>query len=440
MKTTWQASWSPSKTYPKLESHIAADVAIVGGGITGITLAYFLARAGKKVVVIEQGTLGESSTTAYTTAFLTYEVDTELQDLERMFGAKKADLVWQSGKDAIQSIEYIIREESIDCEFMRCDEYLFAAKQEEWQTIEQEATHAQKAGYPLKIKNDPHKPEDELPFPNAGYVVIPNQAKFHPLKYIDGVRRAAEKHGAIFFENTEVSSIEGNRPAIVYTKEGKGSVTAMWITIATYNPFNQPHELFAKKGTYDSYIYELSIPRGALPEGLYLDGENPYHYFRVDAAPPSAAAAGSSGEYRNMNRDRFIIGGEDHRAEIRMDPKKNFAALLAYAKHILGDQPFEIVTKWTGPILETLDGLPLIGSYSRKYPNRLVATGFSGNGMTYSMVAAVILSDHILNKHSPYADLYDPKRHYPAYRLWLKFRDYAEELIHGALKNFFRKA
>ena len=199
MHTTWQKTWTASKKYPALNRDIRADVVIVGGGIAGITSAYLLAREGKKVVVIEKGSLGESSMTSYTTAFITYQIDTRLQDLKKIFGTRRADLVWMSGKDAIDAIEKIVKEESIDCEFVRCPMYVFGAKEFNWISIETEARHAQSAGFPVEVK----KHANHLPFHYVGYMSIPNQAKFHPLKYADGLRCAAEKHGALFFEDTE---------------------------------------------------------------------------------------------------------------------------------------------------------------------------------------------------------------------------------------------
>lgn len=405
------------RLYAPLTEDIQADVVIVGGGLTGSTLAYLLGKSGKKVVVLEKRNLAES-TTAYTTAFLTYQIDTNLQDLQKMFGNKSAKLIWQSHQEAIQEIAKIISDEGIDCEFAYCPEYVFANSREEYPSLVKEARSAQTMGFPIVLRED-----GILPFHNDGYYVVPNQAKFHPLKYADTLRqRAEQKFGVRFFENTEALEIEGQNPVRVKTKDG--SVVADFAVVATYNPFHKPASLFGKKGMYMTYIYELSIPRGILPEGLYIAGDNPYHYFRVD---------------KSSGRDRMIIGGEDHRREIPIDEEKNFAALLSYAEKIIG-QDYVITGRWKGGILETWDGLPFIGEYSHKHSQILVATGFSGNGMTYAMVAAQILHDHILGMHGPYAHLYDPKRGYSFRALEVKGSDYIEELFNGAVKNMFKSS
>lgn len=417
MKTTWQRTWQSPIIYPTFRGDVHADAVIVGGGITGITTAYLLAKAGKKVIVLEKGSLSQSSTTAYTTAFLTYEIDTDLQDLQKMFGIRWGSRVWQSGNEAIDTMEAIIREEKIDCDFMRCPQYIYANSIEQFKSIEEEAIEGKKIGFPIEMPA-----REKLPFRNAGYIVLPNQAKFHPLKYSAGLRKAAEKYGALFFENSEVTDIEGKDPAVV--KTANGSVTAPWVLVATYKPFHKPMELFAKKGTYISYIIELSIPKNVLPEALFLDGENPYHYFRVD---------------KGEKEDRLIIGGEDHRKEIKMNPEKIYHLLMDYAERILGNDNYSLVTRWSGGIIETVDGIPLIGSYSNEFPNRLVATGFSGNGMTYSMVAAKIFRDQVLGVVDEYSNLYDPKRSYTVANLITKGRDYFEEFMHGAARNIFRR-
>ena len=429
MKTTWQRTLKDEESNdgdtPLLKDKVA-DVVIIGSGLTGSTLAYLLARKAFRVVVIEKGTMTESSNTAYTTAFLTSEIDTALQDLVKMFGERKAKAVWESGREAINAVEKIVNKLLIDCEFMRVPEFVFSSNPSEWEIVKKEAETAKKFSFEIEIKE---KHEGTLPFPNEGYIVIPNQAKFHPLKYGKGLKDEAKKLGVEFFENIEALGVGENGHGTIITRVKRDdknfSLRSKWVVIATHNPFNHPLELFAKTGTYTTYVLELSIPKGILEEGLYLDAHNPYHYFRVDRGA--------------LEKDRMILGGEDHRKEIKMDEEKNYAALFEFADQILTGHPYKEVTRWSGEIIETIDGLPYIGLYSRKHPNILVATGYSGNGMTYSMIAGKILADRILGGLNVYESLYDPARKYSATSFFIKFRDYAGEFFNGALKNIFRK-
>lgn len=214
----------------------------------------------------------------------------------------------------------------------------------------------------------------------------------------------------------------GNRKVTVST--GKGSVTADAAIMTTHRPMENPRSLFAKKGMYLSYVLEFEIPKGTLPEALYIDSMNPYHYFRVDTGSKA---------------DRLILGGEDHRMELPMESQKSYDALREYALNRFGQIPMKEVGRWKGPIYESVDGLAFIGRYSRKFKNRYIATAFSGNGLTYSMIAATIFHDCILGKKNPYAPIYDPLRPIRLKALILKTRDYLEIFAYGWLRNIWRR-
>src|SRR5690606_27399020 len=145
MITTW-TNVLPRKKRPVLDEKIEADVVIVGEGITGVTLAYLLSRSGKKVVVLEKGTM-RNGATAFTTALITYVVDTSLPKLVKMFDEDKAKQVWEAGRMAIDEIEEIIKNEKIPCGFMRCAAYLFATSDREYKTIREEADLGKRFGF-----------------------------------------------------------------------------------------------------------------------------------------------------------------------------------------------------------------------------------------------------------------------------------------------------
>ncbi len=124
--------------------------------------------------------------------------------------------------------------------------------------------------------------------------------------------------------------------------------------------------------------------------------KNPYHYFRIDRNQ------GPQDKY-----DRMIVGGEDNREEAEFNKQKNFNALKDYLKNTFGAQDYAITRKWNGPIMEPSDGLALIGEFK---PQQLLATAFSGNGMTYSLIAATIFKDIVLGKKNSLIKIYDPTR------------------------------
>lgn len=417
-ETTWLEDVSIEEKYPHLKEDASADVVVVGAGLAGTLTAYFLSKEGKRVILLDKGTL-ESSMTAYTTAFITYIIDTELTDLISMFGEEKAKGVWESSNEAIDLIEKIVREENIDCEFERTSEYMFALSSKETDELEKEYESSKKVGFKELRLHD----KNILPFKNEGCLEIQNQAKFHPIKFILGLREKFIKGQVDIFEKSEVVEIK-EREGSIYVKTKVASVQAGDVVICTYSPFNNPPELFAHKGMYTSYIFELAIPKGVLRNGLYLDLKNPYHYFRVDPKD---------------SYDRFILGGEDHRKELKLAPEKSFSALIEYFKNLFPDIKFEVKKKWSGGVLEPIDGLPYIGIFSKAHPHQFVATAFSGNGMQYSAVSAKIICDLILGRFNPYAHIYDAGRKTSLKAFTKKGLDFGGEFFGGAGKNFFRK-
>lgn len=413
--SSWE-SYAASRSYPALQADARADVVIIGGGLAGIITAYFLARAGVKTMLLEKDTLGSGATIA-TTAFITQVIDTDLTRLVAMFGEERSRGVWESGGAAIRALEKIIAAEHIACDFMRCPAYVYARTGREAGELEKEYRAAARIGCDTRLL-----PGGVLPFPAAAVWEIPGQAKFHPLKFLHGAAPAAAAAGAAIHEHTEAAGIEETPGrAIPVRTTGGAVVLADHVIVATYDPFNHPRELFLKKGMYASYAYEAAVPKGHFPEAIYMDNANPYHYFRIDA--------------EDIAHDRMIVGGEDHREDIPVDAEKNFRALEAYLAGIAGSAPYDIRRKWSGPILEPVDGLPFIGQYR---PRQYVATGFSGNGMTYAVIAGMMLRDLVTGKDNPWAAAYDPLRPMKIMRLARKGMDYAGEFMGGAMRNTFK--
>ncbi|MDP3963340.1 MAG: FAD-binding oxidoreductase [bacterium] len=410
--------YKPKKTgrpAPSLRGAHKADVVIIGSGLTGTTAAYLLSKAGADVTLITDETIG-NSTSAYTTGFITQSIDTNLADLEKMFGSENAGMIWQSGRDAIEHIEATAHEEEIACEFLRCPYYIYATNDTEYNRLMHEATSARMFGFEAYVRRD-----NRLPFPNGGYLELSAQAKFHALKYLAGLRAAARKYGVRVFDNTKAESIEeeGDR-FLVHVKNG--SAEAPWVLIATEYPFNNPWRLFARTGRYLTYIIESEIAKRRLPEALYQDVKNPYHYFRVDSG---------------KKRDRLIFGGEDHRHEIMIDQRKIFSALKEFMRTIVPDERLPIRTKWKWSIIEPIDGLPFIGPLGSGQP--YVATGYSGTGITMSRIAAEMFTDHVRGVRNPWTELYNPRRIPTLKQLLVKGLDYTGEFMGGAAKNMLRR-
>lgn len=416
-KTAWTKDIS-IKSYPQLDKNMEVDVAIIGAGITGVMVAYTLAKEGKKVAILEKNRIG-SDATHRTTAFITQSIDTDAKDLILIFGAEKARHIFDSHKRAIHHIESIVNREKIECDFERCSNYTYVNSEEQFESLTEEYMAMKELDLAATLF-----PAQAKGFNNFGYIELKNQAKFHPMKFIAGLLKAIEDEGGLIYEQTEASNIEESATPNVITKNGS-QIKANWVIAATYEPFGQPPGLFFKKGMYVSYILEGTLKKGIIPYGIYEDMENPYHYFRIDEI--------------NETNDGFLMGGEDHRADLPVNEEKSYKALEAYLEKTFLGTEYTITNKWNGPILEPSDGLALIGLY--KHPKIIHAIGFSGNGMTYAGITSLIANQLITGKLSTseydISALYAPSRALKAKPLLYKARDYTEELIKGAIKNTF---
>jgi glycine/D-amino acid oxidase-like deaminating enzyme len=418
MSISRNSLWLETKSstrYKPLDTTLEVDVAVVGGGITGVTAAYLLSQRGLSVALLEKETVARGAT-GWTTAMIIQYIDTELETLIDAFGHVTTKKIWDSGKMAIDTIERIAKREKINCEFIRSPYFVYASevKQKPLLTAEQKA--AKKIGVKLTFQ-----PSDHLAFQNIGSLVLPNQAKFHPVLYVDGLIKAAQKNGTSIYENTEVTNIEKQDQKIVLQTKN-GTVIAKDTIIATYNPIHAPLSLYFKKGTYTTYMIVAKIGKNIFEEAMYQDLENPYHYFRID---------------RKKSFDLIIAGGEDHRSQIPVSEKKSFRALEEYIKKVMNGREYTITHRWSGPILEPTDGLPSIGPLDD--PHILYATGFSGTGMTFGTIAAIILSDFIQGKKHDLYPIFSAKRKLQPKALFHKAWDYTEEFFGGAVKNTFRR-
>ena len=372
-----------------------------------------MSRSGKSVAVLDADRIGQGAT-HLTTAFITADIDTDNSDLIAMVGVERARHIWQSGEKAIDFIEQAVKKHGIDCEFKRIPLYIYANSNDELPDLKNEFEALKKMGVKALWR------KNSLSGLNSPAVIeIPNQAKYHPLKFLRGLAKQIIQKKGFIFEKTEVLDFKrvGSRFRAL-TKYG--TVTCDHLVIATHQPFKNPKEVFAKKGIYITYVMEAEAPKNKLKEGIYIDLQNPYHYFRVDP---------------QEKYDDIIFGGEDHRKEIKMDSRKNFTSLQEHFERAYGGK-YKIVKKWTGPIIESIDGLALIGEASK---NLYVATAFSGNGMTYAPIAGAIIRDLILNKKNSWIQLYDPKRLPNVKQLIQKSKDYVGEIFGGAVKNALRK-
>lgn len=383
--SVWQTT--TSSYLPQYESiHTQKfDVIIVGGGITGITTALMLQKAGKKCLVMEAQTLCYG-TTGGTTAHLNTLMDTPYSTMIKNFNLETATLIAEGAKKAIRDIQSNIMEYGIDCDFEECNAFLFAQNKKQVDELDTIFDACEKVN--LQVKYTSTLP---IPFECIKAMVVPHQAKFHPTRYVMALAEAFEKEGGIILENCRITHIDENNELINAESE-KGIFPCKHLIYATHIPpgINLLH---LRCVPYRSYAMAVQLANDAYPVDLTYDMEDPYHYYRTQVI---------DGE------KYFIAGGKDHKTGHESNTDAVFRNLENHLRKYFDTEA--ISHRWSSQYYEPADGLPYIGILPGHSENVLVATGFGGNGMIYSQMAADILSCKILQNENKLMDILSPSR------------------------------
>jgi glycine/D-amino acid oxidase-like deaminating enzyme/nitrite reductase/ring-hydroxylating ferredoxin subunit len=385
----WHQTFSiPSR--PALDRDLTTDVCVVGAGIAGLSVAYALARAGKKVVVVDLDQIGAGES-GRTTAHLSNELDDRYFRLEKARGEKDAQLACESHSAAINRIEETIRIVGIDCDFTRLDGYLFCAPGDSTKTLDEELEAAQRAGLSDAVL------VDRAPlrgFDTGAAIRFPMQGRFHVLKYLAGVADGIERAGGTIHGDTKVESIEGGSPAKVKTASGH-TITATDVVVCTNGAISDLVVTHAKQAPYRTLVVVLRVPKGSVTDALYWDTADPYHYVRLQPLDDAS--------------DALIVGGEDFKTAHDDDAGVRFERLERWARERFASAG-ERIGQWTGQCLEPNDYLAYIGPNPDGAKHVWLATGDSGMGMTHGTIAGILLEALITGKDHPWAKLYDPMR------------------------------
>ena len=387
-ESVWPAT-ATLPVYSPLRDDIHADVAIVGAGIAGLTTAYLLAQAGESVVVLDDGGIA-SGMTRVTTAHLTNALDDRYFEIERLHGQEGARLTADSHTAAIDKIEELVRKQKIDCGFERVHGYLFLAPGQEPRILDRELEAAHHAGLQGVSKLERAPLES---FDTGACLRFPNQAQFHPLKYLAALAQGIQQNGGLIFTHSHANSIEGGKPGRI--KVGERDVTADHVVVATNAPVNDLVAIHTKQAPYMSYVVGGRVPRGAVHKALYWDALDSYHYVRLAALDETS--------------ELLIVGGEDHKSGQADDTGERHGRLEAWARERF-PQMGALEYVWAGQVMETIDGLAFIGRNPLDKDNVYVVTGDSGMGMTHGTIAGMLLTDLILGIENPWTSLYDPSR------------------------------
>lgn len=419
-ESLWRKT-SSLPSYSALEADLTTDVLIAGAGITGITAAYALVRAGFKVAVVDAGKILDG-TTGYTTAKITSQHGLIYRQLVDHFGEEAARQYYDANEEALRYIVDTAQEHQIDCHLHREDAYLYADSEQQLADLKKEWEAYEQLGIPAEWT-------DTLPLPInvLGAIKMPNQARFHPLLYLKHMVDYISSHGGAFYELTTMAdkAEELEDGSLLLHTENGVKVTCRYAVSASHFPFYDGGGLyFTRLHAERSYVVALE-PETSFPGGMYINCGNPKRSLRAE-------------EWDGKNL--ILVGGENHKTGESDCTIKHYEALEQFGGSTFGAK--SIPYRWSAQDLITIDQVPYIGPVTSKHPRIFVATGFAKWGMTFGTLAALLITDLIKGKENKLADLFSPSRFKanPGLKnLVVQNADVAKELISGKVEQVHRK-
>jgi len=404
------------KDYEKLNSNINTEICVIGGGLTGLTTAYYLSKAGKKVVSLEKYKIG-SHTSGNTTAKITSQHGLFYKYLVDSLGVEQAKEYLYANEDAIKNIEKIINEENIQCDFERQDAYVFTQDIKELEKIEDEVDVVNKLGLKAEFVE-----KIEIPKEILGAIKFPNQAQFNPVKYMLGLSHSIEKYGGTIYENTKVVDVKKQGDEYLTITEDGQEVKSRYVVLASHYPFiNAPGFYFMKMYQVTSYLIAVDTASD-LFDGMYINSENPTKSFRT-------------AEYQGKRL--LIVGGMDHKTGAKIDLSNSYKNLEKVAKEMYPNS--KVLFRWNTEDCIPLDKIPYIGEFSTLMPNMYVATGYKKWGMTSSNVAANIISNRILGEENKYEKVFESTRLKPI-KNYEELGNIVKEVSYSLIINKLKKS
>lgn len=412
MESLWIETTKNKINLKSLEGDEETEVCIIGGGLFGLTTAYYLTKCGRKVIVLEKGKIG-SKVSGNTTGKITSQHDLFYAHLIDDYGEEYAKKYLEANEKAIENIKQIIKEEQIDCDFSMQKSYVYTTKEDEILEIQKEVEAVNKLGKKAKFVD-----KIDLPIKIKGAIEFDGQAQFHPRKYMLGLANSIIKQNKIY-QYTTVTDVEKNGEKYnVYTD--KGTVEAKYVVIASHFPIiNMPGFYFVKMYQSTSYLIAIET-ESQLPQGMYINVKEPMYSFRT----------------ANCNgKEVLLIGGVGNKTGEPIEDNSHYEKLEKKAKEMYPD--CKVLYRWNTRDCISLDKIPYIGEFSNLMKNVYVGTGFKKWGMTSTNVAANIVVDKIMKNENKYEEIFTATRMKPIKNRW-EVENMLKQTVNSIALNKFK--
>lgn len=379
-RSYWNAT-APGANFPELLGDVEVDVAIVGGGIVGITTACFLKDSGASVAVIEALQVGRQAT-GMSTAKVTSQHGLRYQTLIQNFGEDNTALYAQAQECGLSTIRRLCETYRINCDMTPSSAYVYTLDRDEIGKIEQEAELTRRLGLPASLTH-----ETGLPFSVLAAIRFDDQAQFHPTKYVAGLARTIPGDGCHVFENSRVIDWDTGR-----VQTARGSVRARHVVMATHLPLGKIGGYFAQAYPYAEPVIAAKIDRAL--EGMYITAGSPSRSIRSHTGADGDTYAIAAGE-------RFKPGHPE-------DERKTFAGLESWLRQSFGVT--DLAYRWVNEDYHAADQSPFIGWSSSMSDGYLIATGFHAWGITAGTAAARIIADLAMGQDNRWLPVFNATR------------------------------
>ena len=367
--------------YAPLGGTAEADVAVIGGGIAGLTTALLLKRTGARVVVIEAAGVG-TGVTGCTTAKVSALQSTIYSTIASRHDEEKARHYAEASEAGVEWLAAIVADERIECDLERRPAATYAADSSDRHQIEREAEAATEAGLPVKLAESL-----DLPYPVAGALVLGDQLQLHPVRYVRGLAAAVHGDGSTVYEGSRVLSVSEGSPCTVLTAQGE--VRADHVVVASHYPILDRGLYFARLEAQRSYCIAVRLATGSPPRTM-------------------AISAGSPTRSLRSHGDELIVGGEGHPTGSGKATPERFERLEEFAREHWDVDG--VTHRWSAHDPIPYDHLPMIGAYRPGSSRLWVSTGFMKWGLASATFAATILADRIGGKENAWAETFSPNR------------------------------
>ena len=381
--------------YPALENSITADVLIMGGGISGALAAYYLVNEGIDCVVADSRTIGLGSTCA-STSLLQYEIDTPLSDLKDKVGEKNAVLSYKLCEEAIFKLGQL--DKKINCgEFESKQSLYYAAKKKDIDFLKREFKIRKENGFAVTYLNE-QEIKDMYGIIAPAAILSETAAQTNAYKFTHALHQVSIQKGLRIFDRTNLADIQHLQDSVLVTTGNGCTIKAKKLIYANgYEVVNYIDKKIVDLHSTYATISEQNTEDPELwkDEVLIWNTADPYLYART-TKDRRIIVGGRDEHFKNAHKSNSLI--EAKSTQLKSDFEELFPSIS-----------FKPEFNWAGVFGSTKDGLPFIGSLKNK-PNALFALGFGGNGITFSLIAAEIITDLITRGKSKYCDLFSFER------------------------------